>query len=96
MIEAVLVYSFGVVEVFDSAVIWPPCLKGRFPHSVGEMSAKQTKGDGLSERLARRSRDWGIFLNKNHWKINNFHKVSLRLLLRKIHLPLGKGGVCTV
>ncbi|MBO5420490.1 MAG: hypothetical protein J6A67_00925, partial [Clostridia bacterium] len=35
--------------------------------------------------------DWGIFLQKT-MKNQAFHEVSLRLLLRKIHLPLGKGG----
>ena len=29
---------------FDSAVFWPPCLKGRFPHSVGEMSRSDKGG----------------------------------------------------
>ncbi len=34
------------VNCYNRAIILASLIEGRFPHSVGEMSAKRTKGDG--------------------------------------------------
>ena len=56
-VKRIKFYKFGFVEFFNGADIRPPCLKGRFPHSVGEMSRSDKGGRPPSEAV-RRTEDW--------------------------------------